>query len=105
MPEIRLARPEDLDAIWSLVTRAVRDMQRRGNPQWDEFYPTRTHYVGDQACGELYVCTDDGGRILGAVCINTDQAPEYASLPWTIPGPAVVLHRMAVDPAAQCRGI
>ena len=105
MTVIRLARPEDVDAVWALVQRAEAHMQALGNPQWGEDYPTRAHYAADQARGELYVSVDEDGTILGAVCLNQDQAPEYAPLPWAIPGPAMVLHRLAVDPAAQRRGV
>ena len=105
MTEIRLARPEDVDAIWALVQRAAAHMHSLGNPQWGEDYPTRAHYAADQARDELYVAEDEDGTILGAVCLNQDQAPEYALLPWAISGPAMVLHRLAVDPAAQRRGV
>ena len=97
MTVIRLARPEDVDAVWALVQRAAAHMRSLGNPQWGEDYPTRAHYAADQARGELYVSIDEVGTILGAVCLNQDQAPEY--------GPAMVLHRLAVDPAAQRRGV
>lgn len=53
MTEIRLARPEDVDAIWALVQRAAAHMQSLGNPQWGEDYPTRAHYAADQARDEL----------------------------------------------------
>ena len=102
---IRPARAEDLDAIWPMVSRAVVHMNQLGNPQWGEDYPTRAHYAADQARDELYVAEDEDGTILGAVCLNQDQAPEYALLPWAISGPAMVLHRLAVDPAAQRRGV
>lgn len=105
MTEIRPARPEDVDTVWALVRRAAAHMRSLGNPQWGEDYPTRAHYAADQARGELYVAQDEGGTILGAVCLNQEQAPEYAPLPWAVPGPAVVLHRLAVDPAAQRRGV
>ena len=105
MTEIRLARPEDVDAVWVLVQRAVTHMRALGNPQWGADYPTRAHYAADQARGELYVAVDEDGTILGAACLNQDQAPEYALLPWAISGPAMVLHRLAVDPAAQRRGV
>lgn len=105
MTEIRLARPEDVDAIWALVQRAAAHMHSLGNPQWGEDYPTRAHYAADQARDELYVAEDEDGTILGAVCLNQDQAPEYALLPWAISGPAMVLHRLAVDPSAQRRGV
>lgn len=105
MTEIRLACPEDVDAIWALVQRAAAHMQSLGNPQWGEDYPTRAHYAADQARDELYVAEDEDGTILGAVCLNQEQAPEYALLPWAVSGPAMVLHRLAVDPDAQRRGV
>ncbi|MEG1720924.1 MAG: GNAT family N-acetyltransferase [Pseudoflavonifractor sp.] len=105
MADIRLAEPRDLDEIWCLAQRAVADMQARGNPQWDDFYPTRAHYEQDLNRGELYLSAAENGRILGAVCMNTDQAPEYAPLPWRISAPALVLHRMAVDPGVMRQGI
>ena len=72
MTAIRLARPEDMDAVWALVQRAVAHMRSLGNPQWGEDYPTRAHYAADQARGELYVAVDEAGTILGAVCLNQE---------------------------------
>ena len=105
MPEIRPATAQDLDEIWSLVRRAVAHMNALGNPQWGEDYPTRPHYALDLARGELYVAAGARGGILGVACVNTDQAPEYATLPWRVPAPAMVIHRMAVDPHAQRQGV
>ncbi len=105
MPEIRPAAAGDLDEIWAIVCRAVAQMNALGNPQWGADYPTKSHYAADLARGELYIAQGGGGAILGVACLNTDQAPEYAPLPWRIPGPAMVIHRMAVDPAAQRQGV
>lgn len=105
MPQIRPATANDLDEIWALVERAVAHMTALGNPQWGPDYPTRAHYEKDAARGELYVATAADGSIAGVAAINTDQAPEYAPLPWAIPAPALVPHRIAVDPAAQRQGV
>lgn len=115
MQTIRFALVSDLDEIWALVCRAVKHMNDLGNPQWGEDYPTREHYAEDVARGELYVVTSNvatasivsptGRWILGVACINTEQASEYAPLPWQIPSPAMVVHRMAVDPLAQRQGV
>ncbi|SBW09396.1 Acetyltransferase, GNAT family [uncultured Eubacteriales bacterium] len=105
MPKIRPAKAGDLDEIWALVGRAVVHMNALGNPQWGSDYPTRQHYADDIAQGELYAVVDGAGAILGVACLNTDQAPEYASLLWRVPGPAIAVHRMAVDPAAQRQGV
>ena len=115
MPEIRLAAVGDLDEIWAMVGRAIEHMHAIGNFQWGEDYPTREFYAQDIARGELYVAytniasaTDANATdemILGVACINTDQSPEYAPLPWRIPEPAMSIHRMAVDPLVQRQGV
>lgn len=104
MTELRKARPQDLDQIWALVGRAVAHMNALGNPQWGEDYPTADFYREDIRRGELYAAFVDG-TLAGAACINTDEAPEYAAVPWTTTPPAVVIHRMAVDPACQRTGV
>lgn len=101
---LRLARPEELEAIWALVRRAVVHMNALGNPQWGKDYPTADFYRKDIQRGELWVAEADGA-LAGVACLNTDEAPEYAALPWTTTPPAVVLHRLAVDPAVQRRGV
>lgn len=105
MPEIRLAVAADLETLWPMVGRAVAHMNALGNPQWGEDYPTRDHYADDLARGELYAACGGDGALLGVVCLNTQQSPEYAPLPWRSSGPALVIHRMAVDPAAQRQGV
>ena len=104
MIEIRPARPEELDTIWPLVCRAVARMNQQGNPQWGSDYPTRALYAGDIARGQLYAALVDGA-LAGVACVNTDESPEYAPLPWTTAQPALVIHRMAVDPAFQHQGV
>lgn len=101
---IRPARPEELDTIWALVVRAVADMNARGNPQWGADYPTRDFYAGDIGRGELYAALADG-QLAGVACVNTNESPEYDPLPWTTSRPAMVIHRMAVDPACQRSGV
>lgn len=104
MVSIRPARGEELEEIWALARRAVRHMNEGGNPQWGEDYPTRALYEGDIAAGELYAAVE-GGRIVGVACINTTQSPEYGAVDWALPGPALTVHRMAVDPETQGRGV
>ena len=104
MISIRPVRPEELDAVWALVCRAVVHMNALGNPQWGEDYPTQDFYAGDIARGELYAAEADG-VLAGVACINTSESPEYDPLPWTTTRPAVVIHRMAIDPAFQRQGV
>jgi GNAT superfamily N-acetyltransferase len=100
---IRRATLADLSAIEALARGAVAQMRAAGNPQWDETYPAREDFARDIARGELYV-VDDGG-VGACACINRDQAPEYASVPWSLNAPATVVHRMAVDRSRQGQGL
>ena len=40
-------------------------------------------------------------QILGMVCINNEQSPDWRDIPWQYPGPVLVVHRLSVDPAFQ----
>ena len=102
---VRPAAEADLDAIWALVGRAVADMNRRGNPQWGPDYPARSHYAGALAEGGLYAAVDGSGRVLGCAVFDTREEPAYAAVPWSAPGPAMVIHKLAVDPAVQRQGV
>ena len=102
---IRPAVPEDLDPLWAMVGRAVARMNTRGNEQWGEDYPTRAHYVGDIISGRLWVAAGPRGQVYGAALITDEEEESYRAVDWAIPGPAVVLHRMAVDPNVQRSGV
>ncbi len=104
MTEVRMACPQDLEQVWALVRRAVAHMNALGNPQWGADYPTMDFYREDIRRGELYAAFVDG-TLAGAACVNTAEAPEYTAVPWTAAPPAVVIHRMAVDPAFQRTGV
>ena len=43
-------------------------------------------------------------RICGLICINQTEPAVYADANWTLAEKALVLHRMAVDPALRGRG-
>lgn len=105
MYNIRTVRPEELDRVWALVQAAVAHMNAGGSFQWGEDYPIREDFAAALAAGELYAVCDGADAILGVVVLNTWEEPEYGELEgWRVPGPALVIHKMAVDPAAQGRG-
>lgn len=105
MYPIRTVRPEELDRVWALVRAAVARMNAGGSFQWGEDYPAREDFAAPLSAGELYAACDGEGAILGVVVLNTQEDPEYSELSWSVPGPALVIHKMAVDPAAQGRGV
>lgn len=102
---IRPAVETDLDALWLMVCRAVEKMNAEGSEQWSSDYPTPEHYREDIRRGELLTAVADDGSVLGIACATTAPEPNYRDVPWNVEGPALVIHRMAVDPELQRSGV
>jgi ribosomal protein S18 acetylase RimI-like enzyme len=101
---IRLATREDLPALLALMRRVVPLMVAEGNLQWDESYPNEAVFQRDIDLGQLWVADAETG-IAGLAGITTDQGPDYAQVGWDINEPAIVVHRLAVDPAFRGAGV
>jgi GNAT superfamily N-acetyltransferase len=101
---IRLATREDLPVLMELMRRVVPLMRAAGNLQWDDTYPSEAVFQRDIDLGQLWVA-DAGGGIGGLAAITMDQEPDYAQVGWDINEPAVVVHRLAVDPAFRGTGM
>ena len=101
---IRLATDEDLPALMALVRRVVPLMRATGNLQWDESYPNESVFQRDIDLGRLWVADVDAS-LAGVAAITTDQEPDYAQVGWDIDEPAIVVHRLAVDPAFRGAGV
>jgi GNAT superfamily N-acetyltransferase len=102
--KIRKAEFDDVAAVMELVHRVVPLMQEKGNLQWDEHYPNAAVFEKDVAAEQLWVAEIDG-QVAGVAAITTDQEPEYADASWDINETAIVVHRVAVDPAFRGKGI
>ena len=101
--QIRLAVREDVAAVVELLRRVVPLMRASGNLQWDDDYPNAEVFERDIEAGQLWVAEMDGA-IAGVAAVSTDQEPEYAEV-WDIEEVAVVVHRLAVDPAFRGAGV
>ncbi|WP_353072613.1 GNAT family N-acetyltransferase [Tunturiibacter gelidoferens] len=101
--EIRLATQHDLPALMSLVRRVVPLMRATGNLQWDETYPNDAVFQRDIDLNQLWI-SEVNGSIAGVAAITMDQEPDYTQVGWDINEPAVVVHRLAVDPAFRGLG-
>jgi ribosomal protein S18 acetylase RimI-like enzyme len=101
---IRLATRDDLPALLELMRRVVPLMLASGNLQWDETYPNRAVFQRDIDLGQLWVA-DAETCLAGLAAITMDQEPDYAQVGWDISEPAIVVHRLAVDPAFRGTGI
>jgi GNAT superfamily N-acetyltransferase len=101
---IRLATQEDIPALMAVVRRVVPLMRAAGNLQWDEKYPNEAVFEQDIALTQLWV-SDIDGSIAGAAALTMDQEPEYAEVGWDLNERAIVVHRLAVDPAFRGAGV
>ena len=102
---IRKAKERDLAAIMAIIEATVAIMAAEGNDQWDDNYPTEAVFAQDIAEGALYVYCAASGAIQGVVCLNEEQIAAYETISWLADGPALVVHRLAVDPAARRQGV
>ena len=101
---LRLATPDDIPPLLGLLRRVVPMMQQTGNFQWDDTYPNAAVFGDDIAQKQLWVAEFDG-QLAGVSAITTDQEPTYADVGWNIAEPAIVTHRLAVDPAFRGKGV
>ncbi|MCJ8210207.1 GNAT family N-acetyltransferase [Mucilaginibacter sp. RS28] len=101
---IRLATTADITPILKVIAKVVPLMNAQGNYQWDNSYPNSQVFENDIEAGHLWVAELDG-EIVGVSAITTDQEPEYQQVGWDITEPAIVTHRLAVDPDAQGKGV
>ena len=101
---IRPAQKNDVPALLALVARVVPLMRAGGNLQWDDAYPNRQVFEHDIELGQLWVAEMDGA-VAAVAAIAHDQEPEYAQADWDISEPAIVVHRLAVDPEHRGAGL
>ncbi|HTJ29189.1 MAG TPA: GNAT family N-acetyltransferase [Acidobacteriaceae bacterium] len=101
---LRRATLTDVPAVMALIRRVVPLMRAAGNLQWDDAYPNAEAFARDVAKGQLWIAEMDGG-VAGVAAITEDHEPEYARVGWDITEPAIVVHRVAVDPEFRGRGV
>jgi len=102
---LRPATVADLPAILALVRRVVPLMQAAGNQQWTTDYPNAAVFGEDISRGHLWLAEREGHVAAVAALTHNHQDPEYAQADWDFAEPALVVHRLAVDPAQQGHGL
>jgi len=107
---LRQARLEDVPAVMAVIRKVVPLMRAAGNLQWDDGYPNPEVFARDIAKEQLWIAEipdeeTGAGIVAGVAAITEDQEPEYARVGWDITEPAIVVHRVAVDPEFRGRGI
>jgi len=102
---IRKARQDEIGEIMELISKCVQVMQAAGSDQWDESYPNKEIIDLDIAQGTLYVCEEDQA-IAGILVLDENASEEYKKIEWKQnQGPHLIMHRLAVHPHIQGKGI
>lgn len=102
---ITLAKDKDLSLIMDMYSKCKKDMIKKGNDQWDGEYPDKKTIGLDIKEKNLYVIVEKGVCV-AAIALNEMQAPEYENVNWQLKyGKCLVIHRLAVSPDFQGRGI
>jgi GNAT superfamily N-acetyltransferase len=95
----------DLPSLMLLIGACIGHMRQQGIEQWDELYPDRATLERDIAAGTLFIASEQGA-IQGMIVLNELQPKEYETVPWRDhDGRPLVVHRLAVAPAWQGRGV
>jgi len=101
---LRVAQFSDLPAIIQLLRRVVPLMQASGNHQWNSEYPNEATFTRDIEHNQLWIAETTDKTLAGVAAINTDQQPEYADAGLDIHVAAIIVHRLAIDPAHKGTG-
>lgn len=103
---IRLGKPEDVDAVTALTRACGKHLRENGIDQWDENYPDRDSLLRDAETETLFVYSE-AETIIAVVVLNQTQDEEYDQIEWLTDDSSknLVVHRLAVDPNHQGKGI
>jgi GNAT superfamily N-acetyltransferase len=103
--EIIKATMDRLDDVRDLLSIAISDMNARGITQWDEDYPGLDLLLRDIETGSMHIMMEDA-EVIGMIVLTGEQEPEYLDVNWSDKeGKAIVIHRVAVHPSLQGKGI
>ncbi|GAA5127400.1 GNAT family N-acetyltransferase [Luteolibacter yonseiensis] len=88
-----------------LITLCMEELLSQGIHQWDHIYPDISFVEADARAGTLHLIRENGVCV-GCVSLDDEQPDAYAAMPWKCStGRAMVMHRLAVRPDRQGRGI
>lgn len=102
---IRRGVHEDLTPILEITKNCAVKMDAMGIYQWNENYPNRNAFIDDIKNNELLVFTK-GDLLVGCIALCTKMDDVYKDVKWlTKDVKSLYVHRLAVDPQFQKKGI
>lgn len=101
---IRKATVLDINTIMKITQACAKHMVHQGIFQWNEHYPNRNAFENDIRRSELYVFKQDA-ICVGCITITTLKDTEYNPIKWLTKDKNIYIHRLAVHPKVQGKGI
>lgn len=101
---IQKAKTKHLDSIMACYKATIQQMHKLNIFQWDDSYPTLSIIEEDIKKEDFFVYVEDN-EVLACICINTEQHPTYSDVKWTFDGDVLVVHRLAIHPKSQGKGL
>ena len=106
--EIRLAFPNEVDAIIQVIEGAKQCLAEAGSTQWQNGYPDADTIIEDIISGQAYVALDEGNLLAYAAVTKSPEKAYEAIYDGNWEGNEaeyLVFHRIAVARDAQGQGV
>ena len=105
MIKIELAEINDINDIMKMIHDCANDLIGQNIFQWNEKYPSRDIFLSDIEKKNLFILKNNSG-IIGCIALSHEKDIEYTDVKWlTKDDKNLYLHRLAVDPKFQKKGI
>ena len=105
MIKIELAEINDINDIMKMIHNCANDLISKNILQWNEKYPNRDIFLSDIEKKNLFILKNNSG-IIGCIALSHEKDIEYTDVKWlTKDDKNLYLHRLAVDPKFQKKGI
>ena len=105
MIKIELAEINDLNDIMKMIHNCANDLISKNIFQWNEKYPSIDIFLSDIEKKNLFILKNNSG-IIGCIALSHEKDIEYTDVKWlTKDHKNLYLHRLAVDPKFQKKGI
>ena len=105
MIKIELAEINDLNDIMKMIHDCANDLIGKNIFQWNEKYPSRDIFLSDIEKKNLFILKNNSG-IIGCIALSHEKDIEYNNVKWlTKDDKNLYVHRLAVDPKFQKKGI
>ena len=106
--EIRLAFPNEVNAVMKVIEDAKKTLAQSGSDQWQNGYPNVDVIIDDIISGQAYVALEEG-EVIAYAAVTRSPESAYDAIyegKWQGGEPEyLVFHRIAVARDAQGQGV